>query len=99
MAQQLTALVSLPEDRGSISSTHIELTTSSGDPMPSSILHGHCMHVGIQTQSGKTPTHRKYKIAESGILHDFNPNTQEPEVDRSLSLSPVWSTEFQENQD
>lgn len=51
--QQLRALISLPEDTGSIPNTQIHdvsqpsITPVPGDPMFSSILQGHCTHIHI----------------------------------------------------
>jgi hypothetical protein len=57
MAQWLKPLAALPEDLGSISSTHMmahnhPITPVPGDPTPSSGVHGKCAHVVHKCISG-----------------------------------------------
>lgn len=64
--QKSRVLIILLKNLTLIPNTHMggsqaSLTQVTGDPMPSSVPHGHCMHV---THSGRTPLHIKLKQKE-----------------------------------
>jgi hypothetical protein len=85
MAQCLRTLVALPEDLGSVPSTHkaSPVIPVSGDLMFPSGVYGHCIQV-IDRSDSAGKTHIPMKIKQpSTAVHTFNPNTWEAETGRA----------------